>query len=90
MNRGSFTIESQSPRESGHNAQPKEPKRPYLDSLRGLAAIVVVSTHFCKRFTPTPYLVATIVNNRRLNRYSTILPSRLQSPATSPSACSLF
>ena len=52
MNRGSFTIESQSPRKSGHKDQSKEPKRPYLDSLRGIAAIVVVSTHFLEAFYP--------------------------------------
>ena len=52
MNRGSFIIESQSPRESAYGDQPKEPKRPYLDSLRGLAAIVVVSTHFLEAFYP--------------------------------------
>jgi len=52
MNRGSFTIESQTSRESGYGDQPKEPKRPYLDSLRGIAAIVVVCTHFLEAFYP--------------------------------------
>lgn len=52
MNRISLSNESLSPREGGYSDQPKEPKRPYLDSLRGLAAIVVVSTHFLEAFYP--------------------------------------
>ncbi len=52
MNRGSLTIGAQRTREKPPDAYPQEPKRFYLDSLRGIAAIIVVATHFLQAFYP--------------------------------------
>jgi len=52
MNRGSLTNGSPRSREKPQDANQREPKRFYLDSLRGIAATIVVATHFLQAFYP--------------------------------------
>ncbi|HUP82115.1 MAG TPA: acyltransferase family protein, partial [Pirellula sp.] len=52
MNRDSVTIGNQRTFEKTPDAYRQEPKRFYLDSMRGMAAIIVIATHFLQAFYP--------------------------------------